>query len=87
MKYVSSLHLQLHTDIGPRWLGLFVKDGMNKFDMVILDGPNSLVENVHITSEKESVISTLETAVSPDFSCNFFDVTLVFSNGSVQYYR
>ena len=55
--------------------------------MVILDGPNLLLENVQITSEKDSVISTLEAAVSPGISCNFFDVTLVFSNGSVQYYR
>ena len=60
---------------------------MNKFEMVILDGQNPLVENVHITSEKDSVICTLETTLSPDFSCNFFDVTLVFNNGSVQYYR
>ena len=42
---------------------------------------------VHISAKKEHDLSTLINAVSPDVSRNFSDVTLVFSDGVVEYYR
>ena len=42
---------------------------------------------VHISAKKEHALSTLTNAVSPDVSRNFSDVTLVFSDGVVEYYR
>ena len=45
------------------------------------------IGKVNITSDKNHVASALTTATSPDFSHNFSDVTLAFSDGSVAYYR
>ena len=45
------------------------------------------IAKVNITSDKNHVASALTTATGPDFSHNFSDVTLAFSDGSVAYYK
>ena len=54
------------------------EDSLNKMDME---------KKIHISANKEYALSTLTNAVSPDVSRNFSDVTLVFSDGFVEYYR
>ena len=47
----------------------------------------NMPRKVHISAKKEHALSTLTNAVSPEISRNFSDVTLVFSDGVVEYYR
>ena len=42
---------------------------------------------VHLSTKKNHELSSLTYAVSQDVSRNFSDVTLVFSDGVVEYYR
>ena len=59
----------------------------DKLDMEDQDIGGLGIRKVNISAKKNHALFTLTNAVSSDTSRNFSDVTLVFSDGVVDYYR
>ena len=55
--------------------------------MVNQDEDDLYVGTVNFNAGKNHALTTLTNAVSSDVSCNFSDVTLVFTDGVLKYYR